>query len=351
MQFAIELGFAPFPELFRRAKKAESSKFDLLCYYDHTLSWNQSAVDTFELWTTLAALTVKTSKIRLAPLVTDELRRHPSVIAQAALTIDELSQGRMILIIGAGSAINLNPFGIEWNRRLQKLKEAIEVIKLLWSASPTSPANFKGEFYSLANAFLQIKVKDKPRIYQSAFGRKSRILAGELADGLVLANESPEMVRESISDFDIGATKSGKKLDELDIVVHVPTAVSDDVDKARSAVLNVIRQDVVSQPFQRKRLGIENSERFRILDEYRRTGMNGVSHDELLQATKDAADLIPESLADRIAIYGTPDNCISKIEEYLQAGAKTISLANCGPNALEVEEFYGSRILPYFHQK
>src|SRR5438132_4896502 len=93
-RFAMELGFAPFNELESRAKSADSSNFDLLCYYDHTLSWNQSASDTYELWTTLTALACVTSRIRLAPLVTDCLRRHPSIVAQSVLTLDRISKGR-----------------------------------------------------------------------------------------------------------------------------------------------------------------------------------------------------------------------------------------------------------------
>jgi phthiodiolone/phenolphthiodiolone dimycocerosates ketoreductase len=350
LKFAMELGFAPFDELFRRARKAENSKFDFVFYYDHSLSWHQHASDVFELWTTLTALAANTKRIRLAPLVTDGVRRHPSIVAQSVLTLDQFSLGRTTLCVGAGSAINLNPFGIEWNRDLRKLRETIEIIKMLWTAKHDSPANFEGKFFSLDNAFLQVETIQKPRppVYQSAFGRSSRIMAGEIADGLVVANESPEMVRESRTDFQFGAEKRGGNIEESDLVVHVPTAISKDVDSARKSVLTAIRQELVAQPFQRRRLGVADSEKFRLLDEYRRIGMKGVSHTELLKATEEAGDLIPENVTEKLGIFGTPDDCIAKIEKYHHAGAKTVSLANCGPNLLEVEEEYANHILPYF---
>ena len=350
-RFGVILDVVALREVTRRAKTAERAGFDLACYYDHTLFWNVRLENVFEVWTTLAAIAKETSKIKLIPLVTDALRRHPSITAQALLTLDQISNGRAGLGLGAGSAINLDPFGIQWNMPLSRLREAIQVIKLLCTASPNAPANFKGKFYRLEDAFLQLHgvQTPSPPIYQSSFGPLSRRCAGEVADGFVTEHESPRTLRENLKDVEAGAKIVGRELEDVEVLLHVDTAVSIDLEAARRAVEAPLKRDIASEPFQRKRLGIkDDSPEFKTLDDYRRKGMKGMSHERLLTTVDEACNQIPSAGLHDLAISGSTDDCIDKIEEYVRTGATTIIVENCGPDVLETERAYEEKILPYF---
>jgi phthiodiolone/phenolphthiodiolone dimycocerosates ketoreductase len=345
------LGIAPLNELVRRAKSAEKGKFDLVCYYDHTLFWSLGEKNAFELWTILTAIAKETSQVKLSPLVTDCLRRHPSITAQSVLTLDQISNGRAVLAIGSGSPINLDPYGISWEKPVSKLREAIQVIKGLWLATPETPVSFSGKFYSLEEAFLQVKSIQQPHppLYQSAFGPSSRKMAGELANGFLTAIETPQMLKESLKDVKVGAEKAGRRLEDLTVLLDASCAVSQDPEAARKAVEPPQKADITSQPFQRKRLGIkDDTPEFKFLDEFRKRGMKGISHDTLMKAVKDAANQIPSSIIDDLAIFGTPDDCIEQIEKFTQAGVDIILIENCGPDTLEVERLFSEKIIPYF---
>jgi phthiodiolone/phenolphthiodiolone dimycocerosates ketoreductase len=255
------LGIVPLNELVRKAKSAEKGNFDFICYYDHTLFWSMGEENAFELWTILTALAKETSRIKLTPLVTDCLRRHPSVIAQTVLTLDQISNGRAVLAIGSGSPINMDPYGILWEEPVSKLREAIQVIKSLWVATADTPVSFKGKFFNLDDAFLQVKSIQQPHppLYQSAFGPRSRKMAGELATGFLTALETPQMIKESLKDVQMGANKAGRNIEDLEVLLDVACAISLDSEAARKAVESPVIADITSQPFQRKRLGIKDS--------------------------------------------------------------------------------------------
>ena len=65
----------------------------------------------------------------------------------------------MILGLGAGEGANLTDFGINWEKKVSKLDEAIQVIKLLFESSPKNKVSFEGEYYNLKKVFLQMPVK------------------------------------------------------------------------------------------------------------------------------------------------------------------------------------------------
>jgi alkanesulfonate monooxygenase SsuD/methylene tetrahydromethanopterin reductase-like flavin-dependent oxidoreductase (luciferase family) len=173
--------------------------------------------------------------------------------------------------------------------------------------------------------------------------------AGELADGIVTEHESPQTLRENLKDVEAGARIAGRKLEDVEVLLHVDTAVSKDFETARRAVERPLKRDIASEPFQRRRLGIKDDSReFQSLDDYRKKGMRGMSHETLMVTLDKACNQIPSDSLDDLAIAGSSDHCINQIEEYMRAGATTIIIENCGPDMLETEKVYAEKILPYF---
>jgi alkanesulfonate monooxygenase SsuD/methylene tetrahydromethanopterin reductase-like flavin-dependent oxidoreductase (luciferase family) len=105
-----------------------------------------------ECWTALTALTRATTKIVAIPLVLSGPYRHPAVVAKMAATLDELSNGRVILGIGAGgSGDDAHAFGVPWasaGERIGALGEAVEVMRMLWRGG----GSFHGRWYRLQDA-------------------------------------------------------------------------------------------------------------------------------------------------------------------------------------------------------
>ena len=130
-----------------------------------------------------AAAAVLTKNTRLATTVIDTVRRHPSLLAQSALTISHLSKGRFILGLGSGELENTVPYGFDFRKPVGRFEESIKVIKLLWHSH--GPVDFEGEFYKLEHARLDTELYDgkAPEIWTGAAGPRMLGITGREADG------------------------------------------------------------------------------------------------------------------------------------------------------------------------
>ncbi len=127
-----------------------------------------------------AALTRQTP---IATCVVDTVRRHPAMLAQTALTLSHLSQGRFILGLGSGELENTVPYGFDFEKPVSRFEESIEVIKLLWESEGT--VDFKGNFYTLEHARMDTELYDGkcPPIWIGSAGPRMLGITGRHADG------------------------------------------------------------------------------------------------------------------------------------------------------------------------
>lgn len=184
------------PELTALWKRSEELGFDWISIWDHFYPAQVAPEgDCFEAVACHAALAVSTSRVRVGSLVYCAGYRHPAVIANAAVTIDHLSNGRLELGLGAGwHDAEFNGYALPFEPpavRLRRLAEAIEVVRLLFTEKV---ADYHGEFFNLNGAFCNPKpVQASPRIWVGASGDKVALpLVGRLADGWNVAYVSPE---------------------------------------------------------------------------------------------------------------------------------------------------------------
>jgi F420-dependent oxidoreductase-like protein len=180
----------PFQDTLRVAQHAEATGWDGIWYADHfmpnaVLDSDESVGYTDECFTTLAALAAAVPRVRLGSLVAGNTYRHPAVLAKTATTIDQISQGRFILGIGAGWQENEHQaYGIEFfdaPERLRRLDEACQVIIGLTTNERT---DFGGRYYSLHHAPLEPKpVNGKLPILVGGGGEKVTLrIAATYAD-------------------------------------------------------------------------------------------------------------------------------------------------------------------------
>jgi len=176
-----------WPELLRRVRFGEEAGFEGAWVFDHFKAlYGDPSGSCMEGWTLLAALAASTQRIRLGTLVTGVTYRHPSVLAAEAVTVDQVSGGRLELAIGAawfeGEHRELGiPFPTV-GKRAERLEEAVQVMKLLMTRDG---ASFEGKHYRLEGATYRPRPVQQPHppIWIGASGERRTIpIAARHAD-------------------------------------------------------------------------------------------------------------------------------------------------------------------------
>jgi F420-dependent oxidoreductase-like protein len=145
------------------AQVADESGFETLWLADHLNAAMPAQATVFEAWISLAALARDTRRVRLGTLVSGNGYRNPAHLAKMASTLDVLSNGRLAFGIGAGwLESDYVGYGYEFGdapERLRKLREAVQIIKALWTEQE---ATFEGKYYQVHGAINQPKGVQAP---------------------------------------------------------------------------------------------------------------------------------------------------------------------------------------------
>ncbi len=210
-----------------RLKELDSGRYHSIWLPDHMVSFWPDALWTPE-FTDLAsaspsphrhldglaiaaAAAVLTENVPLVTAVVDTVRRHPSLLAQTALTIDHLAKGRFILGLGSGESENTLPYGFDFSRPVARFEEALTVIRLLWEGD--GPVDFDGQFYTLRHARLDTEPYEgrTPQIWIGASGPRMLDIAGRHADGWWPAGAwTPEHYAEMLGAVRTSADRAGR---------------------------------------------------------------------------------------------------------------------------------------------
>jgi alkanesulfonate monooxygenase SsuD/methylene tetrahydromethanopterin reductase-like flavin-dependent oxidoreductase (luciferase family) len=173
-------------QVFDEFQMAEDLGFDHAWLVDHLLDTDGPPGNPcHEAWTLLAALAVRTSRIRLGTLVTSNTFRYPQILLKQAVTVDHLSNGRLILGLGSGwHADEHERYGIELPEppeRVDRLAESLELMTRLMGQERTT---FSGRFYRVVDAPLEPRPVQKPRIPILIAAHRPRMLrlAAQYAD-------------------------------------------------------------------------------------------------------------------------------------------------------------------------
>lgn len=145
-----------WPQLAEMARVAESIGLDSIWLGDHLMyryaDTSRAPRGPFEAWTTLGALAAVTTRVQIGPLVASLGFHSPVMIAKKAATIDQISNGRFILGIGAGwHEPEYRAYGFPFEQRVSRFAEAFTVIRELFSSGT---CDFSGKFYEIEQAIL-----------------------------------------------------------------------------------------------------------------------------------------------------------------------------------------------------
>ncbi|TCP43874.1 methylenetetrahydromethanopterin reductase [Tamaricihabitans halophyticus] len=312
----MKLSYVMLPE-YPAQETIESIKLaDQLGYYaayaaDET--WHK------DLWLLFAAAADKTSNIRFGPNLSPITLREPTLICQAAATLDELSGGRAEAVISSGNFGLLAQYGINWakTKPLSRVKEAHQVMRTFLDEGAIT---FDGEFYNYSGLFTFARpVQERLPLKLGAMrGPKSFQVAGEISDGVHHALSYTRQAYEYMVDnVKIGAQRAGRDWQSLDLGAWVVFATGEDGAAAKQAARAMVGLYASSMP----------------AEQLERNGVDPAELTEIIAAVgagdlPKAYELTPPELAEKLSIAGTPEECAAKINsEISPTGVNHLILA------------------------
>src|SRR3954466_7780702 len=181
--------------LLAQARAAEQAGFEALWISDHFHPWIDAQGNSPFVWSVIGAIAGATQNARVTTAVTSPpVRLHPAILARAAATSSLLLDGRFVLGVGTGEALNEHILGDPWlgiEQRLSMLEESVEIMRALWDGGNVS---FDGQHYVVDRARLYSLPAEPPKVYASAFGPKAAESVGRYADGYINVAPSEDLL-------------------------------------------------------------------------------------------------------------------------------------------------------------
>jgi probable F420-dependent oxidoreductase len=223
MRFGLNVINAWSPDfILQLAVAAEEAGWDGFFLWDHvTFEYDVSLHDP---WILLGAIAACTKKIRLGTLVTPLARRRPHIVAKETATLDHLSKGRVVLGVGLGGVDReFSAFGEESDskKRAEKLDEAIELIRKIWSGEVVE---HDGKHYTLDRVALLPKPIQEPQIPIWVGGHsKPALRRASKYDGWADGGPAPSVELPGMTSQELKASityikKNRKEKNPIDIV-------------------------------------------------------------------------------------------------------------------------------------
>jgi len=336
-KFGVMVKPAPYEKMAEEAVLADKLGLDSVWVPDHIILENYRST-SLEAWCLLSALGTCTSKVTLGTSVTDPYRRHPAILAQTVATLDRITGGRAILGLGAGEAMNVDPFGIPRDRRIARMKETVEILRSLWKGEII---DHDGKIFSLTKAFLQVLPARKTSvpIYLAANSPMTRRLVGRYGDGWLAEMMSPKRYEADIREVEDAARKAGRSVGDIDVVCVVATAVSSDYDAAREAALLQAKRRFLWWPKQLKLYGYTVTEEY----DWNYLLVDKETSEEIRKHILE----VPDKACEDVTIFGTAEDCIEKIEKYLKSGVTHFEFEIVSPYK-ETCRLLNEKVIPHF---
>jgi 5,10-methylenetetrahydromethanopterin reductase len=191
----------------------------------------------------LQAMAMATERIKIGSGIANIYLRHPCLQAMTAQTIDELSDGRLILGLGIShKGIVEGRFGIPFGPPADKPRQRlIEYVAVLRQAFTGHPVTFSGEFYRVQDWQSGLPVtRPQIPIYLAVLGLKMARLAGEIADGVILNLAAVDHTRRVIEAVRDGARAAGRDPASIEIASFIACCIDEDRELARDTARRII---------------------------------------------------------------------------------------------------------------
>jgi F420-dependent oxidoreductase-like protein len=291
--------------------------------------WAAEAWGT-DAFTPLAHLAGLTTRIELATGIAQVTARAPAMLAMSAMTLDDLSGGRMVLGLGlSGPQVVEGLHGLRYARPLERLRETVEVLRRAFAGERLA---FEGRQIQLPlpegeGRALRLAHEPHPHlpIHLATLGPKAMELCGEVADGWVASCFVPERAFVFTDALGRGAARAGRDVAAVSIDAGAPIAFGGDVD-----VLIADRKKALA--FQLSAMGSPTTNFY--WSAYVRQGYETAAaqvRELWFNGRRDAAaEAVPDELATATSMFGTRDQVRDRIRAYRDAGVTSLRLEPVG---------------------
>lgn len=301
------------------AKLAEDAGFKNIWITDH--------YNNRDVWSTLAVLSMMTNRIKLGTGVTNPYTRNVAITASSIASINELSGGRAILGIGPGDKATFDKMGIEWDKPLTRVKEAVLAIRALLAREQVNQAGFKGA----QMAFGAGKIP----IYIGAQGPKMLELAGGIADGVLINASHPDDFKFAVPVIRQGAREAGRNPEDVQVCAYASFSADKDQAKAVNASKIVVAFIVAGSPqnvLDRHNIGMDEAK--------------AISDALAKYDFKSAMAAVTPKMTEAFSVSGTPQDCRARIDELVKTGVTQIVVGSpIGPNKESAIKLIGKQVI------
>ncbi len=322
----------PYTRLIELMQKAEEHGFEYGWTYDSHILWQDS-------YATLPLVAAATEKIKLGHCVTNPGIRDPTVTASWYATMQDISNGRMVMGIGRGDSsrrvVGLKPVRVaEFEARLRMIKDLMNGRKVEWNEK------------ELQLEWVRDELPEIP-MQVAGYGPRALGVAGRVGDGVIIQLADPQIIQWIMETARKAAEEDGRDPDALQCIVCAPSHISDDLADAREqvrwfpAMVSNHVMDLI------ERYGADSDEipsaltdfvKARKFYDYKEHSRVGAKHGEF----------VTDEICDRFCVLGNAEQATEKLRELESIGVDQFNIYLMTQGQEETLAAYGERIIPQF---
>jgi probable F420-dependent oxidoreductase len=320
----------PYRRFIDLMQLAEQQGFDYGWTYDSHVLWQESIP-------TLALAAKATSTIKLGHMVTNPGTREPTVLASAYATLQDISEGRMVMGIGRGDSarryIGQEPVPIRrFEEALQMIKPFMNGDKVQWNDRELELAWVRPELPEI-------------EMHVAGYGPKALAVAGRTGDGVIIQLADPDIIQWIMATARAAAEEAGRDPAALKCIVSAPSHITGDMAAARdqvrwfpAMVSNHVR-DLI------RRYGADGSVVPRALTDYV-PDETGYDYDEHSRVGAKHGGFVSDEICDRFCVLGTPEQAVAKLTELEAIGVDQFNIYLMTEGQEAILETYGRDVIP-----
>jgi probable F420-dependent oxidoreductase len=289
----------PYQRWLELIQLAEQHGFDYAWTYDSHVLWQES----FPL---LAVAARETSKIKLGHFVTNPATREPTLLASSYATLNDLSNGRMVMGIGRGDSavryIGKQPMKVaEFEAACKMVREFMNGREVTWNDK------------DLQLAWVRPELPDIP-MWVAGYGPKALAVAGRVSDGVIVQLADPEIISWIMDTARKAAVEEGRDPAALKCIVGAPSHVTDDLADARDqvrwfpAMVSNHVMDLI------ERYGTDGSAVPKALTDYVQA-RKFYDYDDHSRVGAAHGEFVTDEICDRFCVIGNTDQIKAKLKE------------------------------------
>jgi probable F420-dependent oxidoreductase len=321
----------PFSRLLELTQLAERHGFEYGWTYDSHILWQES-------YATLPIVGDKTDRIKLGHFVTNPGIRDPTITASWYATMQDLTNGRMVMGIGRGDSsrrvVGLQPVKVaEFERRCAMIKELMNGRAVEWNGK------------ELQLKWVREELPDI-EMWVAGYGPKALAVAGRVGDGVIIQLADPQIIQWIMDTARRSAEEAGRDPSALKCIVGAPSMITDDIAKARDQVrwFPAMVSNHVMDLIERYGFDSEIPEalteyvKARKFYDYKDHSRVGAAHGEF----------VTDDICDRFCVLGTPEQAIAKLKELESVGVDQFNIYLMTEGQEQTLATYGDEVIPQF---